>query len=310
MALPNLIIAGAPKCGTSSLFQWIADHPEAEGSSIKETCYFADPSSHVFNANKNFGAGGLAGYEQFFPVTNPAAKIRLEATPAYIYQDTALTHLPDLPTEPKFLFILREPSRQILSTYRYFTNNWNQLSADVSFAEFMAMAERPDPALAHNELLANALTNVQYATHLERWRDRTGPDRIFVMTREALAADRDAAMAAITDWLGLDLRFYAEYAFPRENETYRVKSHLLHAANLRLRGLLAKTPLYVAARGANRRLNTASDPAPLSPEDTDALEALRLRYAEDNVALASAFGLDLSAWGVVPITEEDARAFP
>jgi hypothetical protein len=48
MALPNLIVAGAPKCVTSSLFQWIADHPEAEGARIKETCYFNDLSSHVF----------------------------------------------------------------------------------------------------------------------------------------------------------------------------------------------------------------------------------------------------------------------
>ena len=60
MALPNLIIAGAPKCGTTSLFRWIDEHPEAEGSSVKETCFFVDPQSHVFDPSSNFASGGLA----------------------------------------------------------------------------------------------------------------------------------------------------------------------------------------------------------------------------------------------------------
>ena len=94
MALPNLIVAGAPKCGTSFLFQWIADHPEAEGARIKEICSFNDPSSHVFNSERNFALTGLAGYENYFPVKKPHAKVRLEATPTYMYQQTALAHPP------------------------------------------------------------------------------------------------------------------------------------------------------------------------------------------------------------------------
>jgi hypothetical protein len=61
MALPYLIVAGAPKYGTSSLFLWIADHPEAEGARIKETCYFNDSLSHVFNRERDFALTGLIG---------------------------------------------------------------------------------------------------------------------------------------------------------------------------------------------------------------------------------------------------------
>lgn len=309
MALPNLIIAGAPKCGTSSLFQWIADHPEAEGSIVKETCYFAGPTSHVFNPAQNFRADGLAGYETFFPEGGPDTKVRLEATPVYIYQDTALEHLPDLATHPKFLFILREPSKQLLSTYRYFSNNWHEFRHDVTFTEFIEMAERNDAGLSHNELLADALTNVRYVDHLERWRDRVGVDRIFVMTMEALAIDRDAAMAQISEWLGIDAAFYRDYSFTRENETYRVKNHMLQAINLRLRGVLAKTPIYDAARSAYRRINTTSDAAPLSSADIEALAALKDRYASANAQLASAFDLDVSAWSDAPMALE-SRACP
>jgi len=39
---PNLVIAGAPKSGTSSLFFWLAAHPEVCGSQKKETYFLAD----------------------------------------------------------------------------------------------------------------------------------------------------------------------------------------------------------------------------------------------------------------------------
>lgn len=252
MTLPNLMIAGAPKCGRSSLFQWIAEHPEAEGPIVKETCYFADPTSHMFNPAQNFRADGLAGYQTFFPEGGPDTKVRLEATPVYIYQDTALEHLPDQATHPKFLFILREPSKQLLSTYRYFLNNWHEFRHDVTFTEFIEMAERQDAGLSHNELLGDALTNVRYVDHLERWQGRVEADRIFVMTMDALAIDRDTAMAQISEWLGIDVAFYRDYSFTRENETYRVQNHMLQAVNLRLRGVLAKTPI-TRARMTSRR---------------------------------------------------------
>src|SRR5688572_5812110 len=49
MMLPNVIIAGAPKCGTSSLFRWLTDHPQVGGSTMKETYFFIDPESHMYD---------------------------------------------------------------------------------------------------------------------------------------------------------------------------------------------------------------------------------------------------------------------
>ncbi len=296
MPLPNLIIAGAPKCGTSSLFQWIADHPDAEGSLVKETCYFADPESHVFDPATNFSTGGVAGYGRFFPAANPRAKVRLEATPTYIYARTALQHLPEISTRPRFVFLLREPSRQILSTYRYYSNNWTYLKAGVAFADFLEMAERRDPALASNELLQDAIANARYVESLAHWRDRVGPDRMRVVLLEDLQERRAEAMADLAAWLGLDPRFYADYGFPRENETYRVRSHALQAANVRLRGLLARTPLYKPVRALYRRMNTDKAPAPLDDRDRAALSELLQSFADANDRLAREFGLDLAPW--------------
>lgn len=296
MALPNLIIAGAPKCGTSSMFQWLADHPDAEGASTKEVRYFVDADSHVFDPSNNFATGGAAGYARFFPVSNPKAKVRLEATPVYIYQKSALQALPDLPTRPRFVFLLREPTRQILSTYRYFSNNWTYLKGGVSFAEYMALLDAGSQKLRGNELLSNAIENVRYAERLTPWRDRVGPRRMRILLLEDVQRDPATAMADLADWLGLDPTFYRDYAFSVENATYRARNGWLQAANVGLRGFVAKTPLYKPLRAAYRRINTSRAPQPLGPADLAALAELRARFVDDNRALEATFGLDLSAW--------------
>jgi len=45
---PNLVVAGAPKCGTSSLYFWLAAHPEVAASREKETFFWA-PEVNRFN---------------------------------------------------------------------------------------------------------------------------------------------------------------------------------------------------------------------------------------------------------------------
>jgi len=40
--LPNLVIAGAPRCGTTSLFSWLKDHPQVGAATVKETFYLMD----------------------------------------------------------------------------------------------------------------------------------------------------------------------------------------------------------------------------------------------------------------------------
>ncbi|MGL6342534.1 MAG: sulfotransferase, partial [Waterburya sp.] len=67
MKLPNLIIAGAPKAGSSSLFHWIAAHPEVYGAPCKETFYFIDRDSSLFRPEANYNLHGLDLYESFFP---------------------------------------------------------------------------------------------------------------------------------------------------------------------------------------------------------------------------------------------------
>ena len=101
MALPNTIIAGAPKSGSSSLYWWLSSHPEVCASKTKETHYFDDAVYPRFNASANYIEHGLGRYEQFFEHCTQEAKVIMEATPIYLYQENALQQLSSLEPKPK-----------------------------------------------------------------------------------------------------------------------------------------------------------------------------------------------------------------
>jgi len=115
-SLPNVIIGGAPKCGTSSLYFWLAAHPEVYGSPKKETFFFADKVNR-FNASANVHEHDLDHYEAFFK-GGEEATVRFEATAHYLYEKVAREHFSNWPHKPKMIFLFREPSKQMYSHYK------------------------------------------------------------------------------------------------------------------------------------------------------------------------------------------------
>ena len=63
--LPNLVIAGAPKCGTTSIHRWLSAHPQSFGARQKELRYFVDEGYPLLSRH-NFKICGLQGYQKFF----------------------------------------------------------------------------------------------------------------------------------------------------------------------------------------------------------------------------------------------------
>jgi hypothetical protein len=289
---PNLLVAGVPKAGTSSLFTWLDDHPQAQGSKEKETCFFADPDSHTFRPEFNVGQG-LDRYKNAFPVILPESEVVFEATPTYIYSRTALEMVPNLSGAPKCIFVLREPASQIESVFRYFRDNWNYIPADMQFAQYLAAVSSQTDGFGGNELAQQPFTYADYGPWLHAWRAQLGPSRMMVCTFDQLRADPKSLMKDIAAWCGLDPIFYDDYGFPAENETYTPKNRLLQSINIAVRGVLPKGRAYQAARRLYRGLNTQ---APGGTDNDAILTELRQQFAEANRTLAIDFDLDLSGW--------------
>ncbi len=275
--LPNLIIAGFPKCGTTSLFTWLADHPQVQGSTVKETNYFVDPGTHSFRSHANFRDHGLSGYEAFFPADSGAAII-LEATPQYAYQQTALAEVPDLPTNPRLIFVVRNPADQIFSLYTYYRSNFTFFDAGISFSQFLDLVKKRDSAIGKNELLLNALENCDYQAHIQKWIRRVGNERVLVYIFEDMKADKRRFMQTLAADIGIEPEFYEHYHFRIENYSYKVRSYQLHQLNIRIRKVLPipqRSRLWRGLRSVYRSLNTRPHDKAMPARDQAAFRALK-----------------------------------
>ena len=73
--LPNVIIAGAPKCGTSSLYFWLSAHPEVKASMVKNDVVIIDVGiTRVEDSSKEKGYV-IKGDVDFESVKNKASYI-------------------------------------------------------------------------------------------------------------------------------------------------------------------------------------------------------------------------------------------
>jgi hypothetical protein len=294
-ALPNFLIAGAPKAGTSSVHKWIADHPHAVGSTEKETYYFVDPDTHMFRKDANI-THGLDKYSSFFPVPSSVKPtVVLESTPSYLYYETALKGVKSLPTDPKCLFILREPAAQIYSLYNYFKNNWDWIPCNLSFRDYLKTIREGSANFKGNELAENAIKYGSYVNYLTRWQEELGSDRMMVLTFDELIRDEKEVIKSIAQWLDLDPNFYESYSFPRENETYVTKYIGLQKLNIAIRSRLPKGRLYNKLKSLYRGLNTKKPIGPNFNEKRQILE-LKEEFFESNHRLSTEFDLDLANW--------------
>ena len=155
--LPNLIIIGAMKCGTSALHQYLDQHPDIAMSKEKELDFFIE--------DRNWRKG-LDWYRSMFP---DSGVVRGEASPDY-------THYPAIPGVPermhtvvpgaKLIYMVRDPVERMLSQYMH--NRWTGIETRLwKHPEFDAHYRHPrQPAPS--------------ASGLDRLVARLGAERIFV----------------------------------------------------------------------------------------------------------------------------------
>ena len=103
MTVPNFVLAGAPKCGTTALGVYLRTHPRIFMCSPKEPGYFAlDFPRHRFAAD-------WESYEALFREANEDHLAIGEATAIYAYSDAAIAELHKALPAARVLVMLRNP---------------------------------------------------------------------------------------------------------------------------------------------------------------------------------------------------------
>lgn len=130
--VPNFLIIGVQKSGTTTLFDMLNCIPDFCGSNEKETGYFINDS--IYKKGPAWYAG------QFLRCSRAALKF--EATPAYIYYPDASKRIYSFDKQMKFIVVLREPAARCYSAWNMF-RRFNESSPNQIFEQFVQHSNPP-----------------------------------------------------------------------------------------------------------------------------------------------------------------------
>jgi sulfotransferase family protein len=293
-SLPNLIVIGAPKCGTSALHYYLDLHPEVQMSSPKELRFFLDaddfdPEPFISEPGERRLLGGTwnwwRGIDWYANHFSARAPVRGESTPPYScpwYPGVAARMAEVLP-EAKLIFLVRDPVDRIVSHYIQFRavgREWRPLQAAV---------ERPSSVY---------VACSRYASLLYPFLDRFGRSRIHLMRQEDLLHRRRETLRELFGFLGVDERFWSP-KMERLRNSAASKGRGSRVARRLMRSRLA-APVYRLPQEAKwvieRLAGAVSGPVERSRVD-DGLRRRLLEELQPEVAsLEELTGWDLREW--------------
>ncbi|HET6534208.1 MAG TPA: sulfotransferase [Actinoplanes sp.] len=184
--LPEFLIIGGQRCGTTSLYRHLAGHPSVRAATGKELQFL---SLHH--------GRGLRWYRAHFPVRPPGV-LSFEASPYYLFDPAAPARAAALLPDARFIALLRDPVER---AYSHYLHSRAYGVEPLSFAD--ALAAEPARLATGGHTARRRYSYVargRYAGQLSRWFAAVGRDRVLVVPTEQLTA----RYGEILDFLGLD----------------------------------------------------------------------------------------------------------
>lgn len=297
MVLPNFLIVGSAKAGTTSLNTMLGQHPQVFMSARKETHHFmhvgrpsawSGPGDEEMNG---FCVADPAEYEDMFAAGAGLPAVG-EASVFYMTSPSALEEARARLGDIRVVATLRDPSRRAFSAYSHLAMRARE---DLDFTGGLA-AESERLAAGWEPLWGYHATGC-YASQVESLFDVFGQQHVLLLRFEELMGRPEEQLRTVFEFVGVDPEVPVN-AGARLNDTGRPRSRavqkVLSGGDTRVRSVVRKAvPAGLRHRGwtALRRINlerTAADPAVLAQ--------LRSAFAPDVRRVEALTGWDLSSW--------------
>lgn len=275
MSLPNLIVVGAMKAGTTSLHHYLDRHPQIWMSPEKEVNFFAH--ERRFRRKADWYAG-------LFPTSSP---IRGETSPNYakypLYPEVP-RRIHELIPSVRLVYIVRDPIERVLSHYHHaYCDHLEDRSLEEALSD-----------LQDNHYVRCSL----YAMQLRRYLDYFDLDAIHIVDSAELRRDPEASLKDLFDFLGVDSQLVShETPIVRNASAGKGRRRGLRLALSKLRGktrlkrLLPSSILQLVDRWTLQSV-------PM-PEISDSLRArLSEAFVEDIADFRALTGQKLGSWSV------------
>ncbi len=278
--LPNFIIIGGLKCGTTSIHHYLGLHPDINMSKPKELNFFA--------AEQNWDLG-LDWYRGRF---DSRVKVNGESSPHYTNRprfngvaDRIHQYCPDA----RLLYMVRDPIKRILSQWVHATG------AGYETRDFVPTLSLPDTSYIHRSM---------YWMQLQPYLEKFDRGQIEIITQEELGSDREGTMRRTFSFLDVDSEFTSEQ-FDREWE----KSSAKQDDKYQFMEKLIKLPgfrsfdrnfdrLPESMRWMVEKVVHSPDkpPAPKPDIPDDLMATLKGRFREDVAGLEGFAGRSFDGW--------------
>ena len=215
--VPNFIIIGCQRCGTTSLYTYLAQHPQILTPIKKEMDFF----SWHFDR-------GIDWYLAHFPPMPPGEQFLTgEASPSYFDSREAPERLYSLFPEAKLIVLLRNPvDRAISQFYRLTGLNWEARSLDrVISDEIERLNQNPEYIIGEEP--GNYLARGRYIEFIKNWRTFFPQEQLLILKSEDFYAGAATTVKQVLEFLDLPEYHLSEYqnanpgSYQRVNESVR-----------------------------------------------------------------------------------------
>ena len=205
-ALPDFLIVGAQKAGTTSLFDYLRQHPRISPSLTKEVHFFdggLQPGVDTYER-------GLAWYRAHFPMAGSRREdLRIfEATPLYLFNPLVPRRIHDLRQDMRIIAILRDPVDRAISHYFHSRRHGAE---PLAIMEALQQEEsRLAPAMQRQDYKDLAFIHFsykrrgRYLEQIERYLEVFDRSQLLVLSAEALLRDPGPQLREVFDFLRID----------------------------------------------------------------------------------------------------------
>lgn len=194
---PDFIIIGSPRCGTTSLYKYIAAHPQVLAAAHKEICFFSE------HFNK-----GMAWYQAHFPPPIDARNFLTgEATPTYLTHPLAASRLHGCLPKIKLIVILRNPVDRAVSHYQMLVRRGTEQRsferAIDSELQLLARATETDLADRNHWKDCHYIYKSLYACSLKEWLKLFPRKQFLILQSEEFYGNPAATLKQVFEFLEL-----------------------------------------------------------------------------------------------------------
>jgi len=275
---PNFLIIGAMKSGTSSLWNFVRQHPEV---------FMPDQKEIEFFSRGEHWRRGVDWYARHFDDASPRHKAIGEASTGYtkypLFKGVPARIASTLP-DVRFIYLVREPVERMRSHWEHIVRNWGE--------------KRPlDVALLED---SRYLSLSRYATQLDQYLEHFDRDRFLVLTSEDLKEHPASVSERVFRFIGVD----PDWEVPNRAEEMMVtaerrrdlRTGTLFKRNPRWRALFIRVP--EPPKKMYRRVAALWRPPPRPEVSPEVAAKIRDELRDEVARLRPFMDDDFDGWGI------------